>query len=100
MHPPECSIIFQDISPIHAKDNLNREACRTGTHLDHRLSGGSVLRHHCSVQLTAEHRRVVVDICQVYVHCCDGAKRWCAAITSLHGQEVVPAGLIVQRLGH
>lgn len=71
-----------------------------GTYLDNRLSDNSVLWHDCSVKVRAKHGCIVIDICHIYVHCGDGTKWWHAAITSLHCQEVVPACLIVQRLGN
>ncbi len=69
-------------------------------YLNNRLSNGSILWHQRSVEVTAEHRRVVIDICQVYVHCGYGTQWRSAAITSLYRQKVVPADLIVQRMGN
>lgn len=73
---------------------------RNDTYLDDWVSHGSIFRHHRSVELTAEHGGVVVHIRDVYIHRGDGAEGGRASITSLHRQEVVSAGLIVQRLGN
>lgn len=69
-------------------------------HLDDRVSRGRTFGHHGSVELAPENGGVVVDIRDVDVDRGDGAERRSAAVASLHRQEVVSAGLIVQGLRH